>query len=138
MMPCCSVSLFKLKLSASTSRSARMPPFFRRTVSLRISAIGTKRCVDASAPFFRERIVLLMPALRDFLSAIILFRENIAEEREVASRITIRFDAARIDRTFGFGYGVPWIERILGLGCSRLRRPGIDDCFDRRAVQNGT
>src|SRR3989344_1770541 len=58
MMPCCSVSLFKLKFKASTCSTPRTPPFFRRTVSLRISPMGTKRCVELKMFFLRSRTVL--------------------------------------------------------------------------------
>src|SRR3989344_3979474 len=55
MIPCCSVSLLRLKFRASTSSTARSPPCFRSTVSLRISEIGTKRCVAALLTFCRRR-----------------------------------------------------------------------------------
>src|SRR3989344_3366197 len=57
MIPCCSVSLFRLKFRASTERTARRPPFFRMTVSLRISAMGRKRCAAALGFPFRCRTV---------------------------------------------------------------------------------
>src|SRR3989338_4534899 len=61
MMPCCSVSLLRLKFRASTCSTARSPPFLRRTVSLLISAMGRKRCVAERSLFLRLRTVLLTP-----------------------------------------------------------------------------
>src|SRR3989338_2321050 len=88
MMPCCSVSLFKLKFSASIWSTARTPPFFRRTVSLRISPMGTKRWVEAKMFFLRSRTVLLgnlMTFFRFMIRIVEKYRGKLRGNRHVLS-----------------------------------------------------
>src|SRR3989338_300969 len=86
MMPCCSVSLFKLKFKASTCSTPRTPPFFRRTVSLRISPMGTKRCVELKMFFLRSRTVLF-GSLMMFFKSMIRLKEKYRGRRRGDRRV---------------------------------------------------